>query len=79
MPDQRKEALQRLESASPEAAVAGAMASAKLRLIAWCVPHAFPAAFVEADLVLQVTDARTRIAITNVENAARANAAFSGH
>ena len=45
MPDQRKKALQRLESGSRGLLWHGAMASASLRFIAWCVPHALPAAF----------------------------------
>jgi len=45
MPHQRKEALVRLESGESRADVARSYgASARLRLVAWCVPHAFQAA-----------------------------------
>ena len=44
MPDQRQEALQRWSQASPGLLWRGAIASARLRLVAWCVPHAFRAA-----------------------------------
>ena len=40
LPDDCKEALRRLMVASPRPLWRGAMASASLRLVAWCTPHA---------------------------------------
>ena len=44
LPDECKKALRRLDGGESRAAVARAMASASLRLVAWCNPRAFPAA-----------------------------------
>ena len=76
MPDQRKEALQRLESGESRAAVARSYGVSKATVYRM-VRSACPS-LLEAGLVMQVTDARTASQSLTLENATKAIPAFSG-
>ena len=78
MPDQRKKALQRLESGESRAAVArsyGVSKATVYRMVRSACPSG---GLLEAGLVMQVTDARTASQSLTLENATKAIPAFSG-
>ena len=75
IPDQCKEALQRLESGKSRAAVARSYGVSKATVYRM-VRSACP--LLEAGLVMQVTDARTALQSLTLENATKAIPAFSG-
>ena len=78
MPDQRKEALQRLESGESRAAVARSYGLSKATVYRMVRSACLSGGLLEAGLVMQVTDARTASQSLTLENATKAIPAFSG-